>query len=67
MTVRPAPDPSIAAIGLPLRHPRDIREVLRETFGFADFRGRQEEVVTRVMDGHSTLAVMPTGAGKSLT
>ena len=67
MTVRPAPDPSIAATGLPLRHPRDIREVLRETFGFADFRGRQEEVVTRVMDGHSTLAVMPTGAGKSLT
>ncbi|PIW54061.1 MAG: ATP-dependent DNA helicase RecQ, partial [Sphingomonadales bacterium CG12_big_fil_rev_8_21_14_0_65_65_10] len=35
-------------------------------FGFADFRGRQEEVVERVLDRRSTLAVMPTGAGKSL-
>ena len=43
------------------------REVLRATFGFADFRGRQGEVVTRVLQGRSTLAVMPTGAGKSLT
>lgn len=43
------------------------REQLGDVFGFADFRGRQEEVVARVLDGESTLAVMPTGAGKSLT
>ncbi|GAA4048558.1 DNA helicase RecQ [Parerythrobacter jejuensis] len=43
------------------------REQLREVFGFGDFRGRQAEVVERVMDGCSTLGVMPTGAGKSLT
>jgi ATP-dependent DNA helicase RecQ len=42
-------------------------EVLHSTFGFTDFRGRQAEVVERVLAGHSTLAVMPTGAGKSLT
>ena len=42
------------------------RETLKSTFGFADFRGRQEEVVARVLDRRSTLAVMPTGAGKSL-
>lgn len=42
------------------------RESLKSTFGFPDFRGRQEEVVARVLDRRSTLAVMPTGAGKSL-
>src|SRR5690606_37942233 len=31
------------------------------------FRGRQAEVIDRVMAGRHTLAVMPTGAGKSLT
>ena len=40
---------------------------LRELFGLADFRGRQAAVVARVLNGASTLAVMPTGAGKSLT
>jgi len=41
-------------------------QILRNTFGFQDFRGRQAEVVGRVMAGERTLAVMPTGAGKSL-
>ncbi|WP_228243320.1 DNA helicase RecQ [Porphyrobacter sp. GA68] len=43
------------------------RQALRTTFGFADFRGRQADVVARVLAGQRTLAVMPTGAGKSLT
>ena len=42
-------------------------EALHATFGFSAFRGRQAEVVGRVLAGQSTLAVMPTGAGKSLT
>ena len=41
--------------------------MLKQTFGYDAFRGRQEEVVARVLAGCSTLAVMPTGAGKSLT
>ncbi|MEI4506640.1 DNA helicase RecQ [Sphingopyxis sp. CCNWLW253] len=41
--------------------------LLKSTFGFDHFRGRQGEVVDRVMAGGRTLAVMPTGAGKSLT
>ncbi|MEQ8311804.1 MAG: DNA helicase RecQ [Sphingopyxis sp.] len=41
--------------------------LLKSTFGFDHFRGRQGEVVARVMAGERTLAVMPTGAGKSLT
>lgn len=45
----------------------DLRRVLHDTFGFSGFRGVQDKVVGRVLEGRSTLAVMPTGAGKSLT
>ncbi|WP_265569630.1 DNA helicase RecQ [Sphingomicrobium nitratireducens] len=45
---------------------RDIHSLLHDVFGFSSFRGVQEDVVARTMDGHDTLAVMPTGAGKSL-
>jgi ATP-dependent DNA helicase RecQ len=39
---------------------------LKEVFGFSEFRGVQRHVVDRVLAGERTLAVMPTGAGKSL-
>lgn len=42
-------------------------DTLHRIFGFPGFRGVQEQVVTRVLGGQHTLAVMPTGAGKSLT
>jgi ATP-dependent DNA helicase RecQ len=42
-------------------------EALHTTFGYPAFRGRQAEVIDRVMAGRHSLAVMPTGAGKSLT
>jgi ATP-dependent DNA helicase RecQ len=45
---------------------QDPLSILRSTFGFSDFRGVQPQVVERVMAGKHTLAVMPTGAGKSL-
>ncbi|HZG44644.1 MAG TPA: DNA helicase RecQ [Allosphingosinicella sp.] len=41
-------------------------DILRSTFGFASFRGVQSQVIDRTMAGAHTLAVMPTGAGKSL-
>ncbi|MDP5279961.1 DNA helicase RecQ [Sphingomonas sp. DG1-23] len=44
----------------------DPLDILRTTFGFPDFRGVQRQVVDRVLAGQNTLAVMPTGAGKSL-
>ena len=44
-----------------------ILDTLHATFGFSAFRGVQDQVVARVLAGQSTLAVMPTGAGKSLT
>jgi len=46
--------------------PAAARQTLRETFGFADFRPGQEEIVAAVLAGEPLLAVMPTGAGKSL-
>jgi len=42
------------------------RAVLRNVFGFDDFRPGQEEIVSAVLDGEDVLAVMPTGSGKSL-
>src|SRR3954454_7503797 len=44
----------------------DPHIILKTTFGFDAFRGVQEQVVARVLAGEPTLAVMPTGAGKSL-
>ena len=45
----------------------EAEQALRRVFGFDHFRGVQAEVVERVLASRSTLAVMPTGAGKSLT
>ena len=42
------------------------REVLRRTFGHAEFRGRQAEVIGELLAGRSALAVLPTGGGKSV-
>ncbi len=44
----------------------DPHAILKQTFGFDHFRGVQEQVIARVMTGRHALAVMPTGAGKSL-
>lgn len=41
-------------------------DILRQYWGFTHFRPLQAEVIEEVMHGHDTLAVMPTGAGKSL-
>ena len=43
-----------------------LRRTLRRTFGFRSLREGQEEVIRSILAGQDTLAIMPTGAGKSL-
>ncbi len=42
-------------------------DVLREVFGYEEFRPGQREVISAVLEGRDCIALMPTGAGKSLT
>lgn len=42
------------------------QEILREVFGHEDFRPVQKQVIDAVLDGKDTLALLPTGGGKSL-
>jgi ATP-dependent DNA helicase RecQ len=43
-----------------------MRRTLRQTFGLDKLRQGQAEVIRSVLEGNNTLAIMPTGAGKSL-
>jgi ATP-dependent DNA helicase RecQ len=45
----------------------DLHAALRKHFGFEAFYPGQEEVISRVLQGQDTLAILATGAGKSLT
>jgi ATP-dependent DNA helicase RecQ len=47
-------------------HAERARRVLKQIFGYANFLPQQAEVVSRVLGRHDTMAVMPTGGGKSL-
>ncbi|MEN3951209.1 DNA helicase RecQ [Iodidimonas sp. SYSU 1G8] len=42
------------------------RQVLKDVFGFDDFRPGQEQAVDTILSGNHVLTVMPTGSGKSL-
>ena len=63
-----APPPPTGSPEAPPRRvlPKEPRALLREAFGFDDFRPHQEAVCRAAIDGRDVLLVMPTGAGKSL-
>ncbi|XXQ68534.1 DNA helicase RecQ [Neisseriaceae bacterium B1] len=42
------------------------QQILNDTFGYPNFRGRQAEIVDTLVRGDSALVLMPTGGGKSL-
>ncbi len=42
------------------------KEILQNTFGYSEFRWRQQEIIEAVVSGQNTLVLMPTGGGKSL-
>ena len=43
-----------------------LKEQLKKTFGFSQFRGEQEAIILNTIQGKNSFVLMPTGAGKSL-
>lgn len=43
------------------------KEILKQYWGYDDFRGIQEDIIRSVGEGRDTLGLMPTGGGKSIT
>lgn len=44
----------------------NIHEILKKYWGYSQFRPLQEEIITHVLQGKDTLALLPTGGGKSI-
>ena len=50
----------------PATQPSQLHSSLKQTFGFDEFRTGQEQTISQLLNGDSSLAIFPTGAGKSL-
>ncbi len=45
---------------------QDAHQILKNTFGYSEFRHNQADIIQSLLDGEDALALMPTGGGKSL-
>lgn len=45
----------------------ECQQILRQYWGYADFRGIQKDIIESIFAGRDTLGLMPTGGGKSIT
>lgn len=43
-----------------------LQSILKQVFGHTEFRFDQEKIINSILDGTDTLAIMPTGGGKSI-
>src|SRR4051812_37024090 len=59
-------DPKLLHKGVLAVRRNTIRRLLNTVFGIAQLRDGQQRVIDSVLDGKDTLAIMPTGSGKSL-
>jgi RecQ family ATP-dependent DNA helicase len=62
----PVADPAVADVAARAAGTGAIRRVLKDAFGYPEFRPGQERAMAAVMAGRDTLVVLPTGGGKSL-
>lgn len=44
----------------------NLKSALQENFGFENFKGQQEKIISSILSGKDTFVIMPTGGGKSL-
>jgi len=44
----------------------NLKKILKQNFGFSNFKGNQEVIIQNVLNGGDTFVLMPTGGGKSL-